>query len=71
MDVFIGNNMPVNLEDSDPGQRVPALKKRLHRDRRRKRRDRSKGNRDGMAVRLSGKIEARRAAMPSRRQLAY
>jgi hypothetical protein len=71
MDVFIGDTIPVILEDSDPRHRVPPIKKVPSRDRRRKRQDRRKGVREGVVVHLSGKNKEHRAGMTDRRKLTY
>jgi len=71
MNVLIGDSIPVILKDSDPRHRGPAVKKVSSRDRRRDRRQRRKGDRDGVVVHLSGKTKARRSALPDRPKLTY
>jgi hypothetical protein len=71
MNVSIGDTIPVILKDSDPRHRGPAVKKVSGRDRRRDRRDRRKGDRDGVVVHLSGKNSARRSVRPDKRKLTY
>ena len=71
MNVSIGDSIPVILKDSDPRHRGPAVKKVSARDRRRDRRERRKGDRDGVVVHLSGKTKERRSALPDKPKLTY
>lgn len=71
MNVSIGDSIPVILKDSDPRHRGPAVKKVSGRDRRRDRRERRKGDRDGVVVHLSGKNRKHRSALPDKPKLTY
>ncbi len=71
MNVLIGNNIPVILEDSGKRPRIPAMKKMSKRERRQNRQDRRKSIRAGVVVHLSGKTEERRDTAPDRRKLTY
>jgi len=71
MDVLIGNNIPVILEDSGRRPRIPALKKMPRRDRRQNRQDRRKSIRDGVVVHISGREKERRSRARDRRKLTY
>ena len=71
MNVLIGNNIPVILEDSGKRPRIPAIKKIPKRDRRKNRQDRRKSVRAGVVVHISGRTEERRDTAPDRRKLTY
>jgi len=71
MDVSMGDNIRVILEDSGSRHRGPAVKRVTERDRRRDRRDHRKGAREGVVVHLSGKAGQHHSAKTGRPRLTY
>ncbi|MCP3955707.1 MAG: hypothetical protein GY697_26345 [Desulfobacterales bacterium] len=70
MDVFIGDTMPVILEDSDPRHRLPAIK-RPNRERQRDRQEHKKKGRGGVVVHLSGKSKQAHPETSEKPKLTY
>ena len=71
MNILVGNNIPVILEDSGKRPRIPAIKKMSKRYRRQNRQDRRKSVRAGVVVHISSRAKERRAPAMDRRKLTY